>query len=54
MLLKDFPPCSTVQNYFYPWRLDGTWERINHTPVIAARAAAGREASPTTGVIDNQ
>lgn len=54
MLPKDFPPYSTVQNYFYPWQEDGTWERINHALVMAAREAEGREASPTAGVIDSQ
>lgn len=54
MLPKDFPPYSTVQDYFYPWRENGTWERINHALVMAAREAAGREASPTAGAIDSQ
>ena len=30
MLPSDFPPSSTVQGYFYRWRDDGTWKRINH------------------------
>ena len=25
LLPKEFPPNSTVQNYFYLWRDDGTW-----------------------------
>jgi transposase len=54
LLPKDFPPVSTVQGYFYRWRDDGTWERINHALVMAAREAMGREASPTAGVIDSQ
>lgn len=54
MLPKDFPPYSTVQHYYYPWRDDGTWERINHALVMATREAEGREASPTAGVIDSQ
>jgi hypothetical protein len=28
MLPKDFPPCSTVQRYFYEWRAQGLWTRI--------------------------
>ena len=51
LLPKDFPPVSTVQGYFYQWRDDGTWERINHALVMAVREAMGREASPTAGVI---
>jgi transposase len=54
MLPKEFPPRSTVQGYFYRWRDDGTWARINHQLLMAARAAAGREASPSAGVIDSQ
>lgn len=54
MLPKDFPPRSTVQGYFYRWRDDGTWGRINHHLLLAAREAAGREASPSAGVIDSQ
>ncbi len=54
MLPKEFPPYSTVQRYFYRWRDTGAWERINHTLLMQAREAAGREASPSAGVIDSQ
>ena len=54
MLPKDFPPFTTVQYYFYGWRADGLWRRIRHALLMAAREAAGREASPTAGVIDTQ
>lgn len=53
-LPKEFPPYSTVQEYFYRWSHDRTWARINHALVMAARERAGREASPTAGVIDSQ
>jgi transposase len=54
MLPKEFPPYSTVQRFFYAWRDDGTWRRINHHLLLAAREAVGREASPSAGVIDSQ
>lgn len=54
MLPKDFPPCSTVQRYFYAWRGIGLWARINHHLVMAACELEGKEASPTAGVIDSQ
>jgi transposase len=54
MLPKDFPPFTTVQAYFYPWRDEGRWKTINHALVMQAREAGGREASPTAGVIDSQ
>ena len=54
MLPKDFPPYSTVQRFFYRWREEGLWQRVQHALVMAARVAEGREASPTAGVIDSQ
>ena len=54
MLPKDFPPFTTVQGYFYQWRDDGRWESINHHLLMQAREVAGREASPSAGVIDSQ
>jgi transposase len=54
MLPKDFPPYTTVQRYFYPWRDEGRWEQINHALMMQAREADGREASPSAGIIDSQ
>ena len=54
MLPKEFPPFTTVQRYFYAWRNNGSWQAINHVLLMAVREAAGREASPTAGVIDSQ
>jgi transposase len=52
-LPKDFPPL-TVQGYFYAWSRGGIFASLNCTLVMASREAAGREASPTAGVIDSQ
>src|SRR3977135_2424003 len=54
MLPKDFPPFTTVQGYFYDWRDDGLLEKIILERRLQAREAAGREASPSAGVIDSQ
>lgn len=54
LLPNDFPPCSTVKRYFYAWRDQGLLERINHQLVMVARKLAGREASPSAGLIDSQ
>ena len=54
LLPKDFPPYSTVQGYFYEWSRGGLFVTINHTLVMDAREKAGREASPSAGVIDSQ
>lgn len=53
-LPREFPPYSTVQGYFYQWLRDGRWEVINHALVMASREKAGREPSPSAGVIDSQ
>jgi putative transposase len=53
-LPKEFPPYSTVQGYFYDWSRNRIFAAINHMLVMAAREKAGREASPTAGVIDSQ
>jgi transposase len=54
MLPGEFPPFTTVQRYFYGWRADGRWRRINHALLMAVREVEGREASSTAGVIDSQ
>lgn len=54
MLPKDVPPYSTVQRYFYGWRNRGIWQAINHRLLMEAREAAGRDTSPSAGVIDSQ
>jgi transposase len=53
-LPKDLPPKSTVWGYFSRWEWEGTLERIHHTLYVAVREQAGREASPTTAIIDSQ
>jgi putative transposase len=53
-LPKHFPPRSTVQYYFYLWRDQCIWRRINLALVRRARAAMGRNVVPTAGVIDSQ
>ena len=53
-LPKDFPPRSTVQYYFYLWRDQRIWLRINRALVGRARLAVGRTAVSSAGVIDSQ
>jgi transposase len=53
-LPKDLPPKSTVWDYFSLWEWDGTIERIHHALYLAERERAGRDASPTTAIIDSQ
>ena len=53
-LPKDFPPFTTVQNWFYAWRDSGLWTQIVSVLVMSAREAEGREAAPTAVVVDSQ
>ncbi len=53
-LPREFPPFTTVQHYFYAWRDGGVLEKINFALLLQAREAAGREASPSAGIIDSQ
>ena len=53
-LPKDLPPKSTVWGYFSRWEWEGTLERLHHALYVAVRGQSGREASPTTAIIDSQ
>jgi transposase len=53
-LPKDLPPRSTVWEYLDLWEWDGTLSRIHHVLYVEVRDKAGREASPTTAIIDSQ
>src|SRR6201998_4986953 len=54
MLPKDFPPFTTVQGYFYDWRDDGLFEKINFALLLQAREAAGPGASPPGGGVGGE
>ncbi len=53
-LPKDLASRSTVHEYLCRWDWDGTLERIHHALYVQCRELAGREASPTVGIIDSQ
>jgi transposase len=53
-LPKDLPPRSTVHDYFVRWQCDGTLGRLHHALYEQARELAGKEASPTTAIVDSQ
>ena len=53
-LPKDLPPRSTVWEYLDLWQWDGTLSCIHHALYVETREMAGREASPTTAIIDSQ
>lgn len=53
-LPRDLPPRSTVHDYFIRWQCDRTLIKLHHELYVQAREQAGKEASPTTAVIDSQ
>jgi putative transposase len=54
MLPHDFPPWESVYGYFYQWRKDGTWQRINDALRRQVRQRAGRSTEPTAAILDSQ
>ena len=53
-LPKDFPPKSTVHDYFVEWHCDGTLTRIHHALYAEVRKLAGKEPMATTAIVDSQ
>jgi len=53
-LPQDLPPRSTGHDYFVRWHCDGTLGRLHHALYEQAREMAGKEASPTTAIVDSQ
>jgi transposase len=51
---SDLPPRSTVWDYLDLWEWDGTIARLHDVLYVESRERAGREASPTTAIIDAQ
>jgi putative transposase len=54
MLPHDFPPHGTVWWYYWTWRQDGTWVRLHDALREQVRTAAGKEATPSAGIMDSQ
>ena len=50
-LPKDLAPRSTVHGYFSLWTWYGTLGRLHHALYVQCREQAGREASPTVGIV---
>ena len=53
-LPQDFPPRSTVWEYFGRWRRDGTLARIHDALREKVRKAEGRKRTPSAASIDSQ
>ena len=50
----DLPPRSTVWDYLDLWEWDGTIARIHDALYVESRERSGRDASPTTAILDAQ
>jgi Transposase and inactivated derivatives len=53
-LPHDFPPYSTVHSFYRRARLNGLWEKVLEAVVEKTRLRAGRNPSPSYGIIDSQ
>lgn len=53
-LPKDMPNWRTVYGYFRSFWACGLWSLLWGTLLVPAREQAGKDASPTAGVIDSQ
>jgi putative transposase len=54
MMPHDLPNWKTVYHYFWTWRRDGTWQRLNGALREQVRVAEGRHPTPSAGSIDSQ
>src|SRR6266699_6989382 len=52
LLPHDYPAWSTVSDYFRKWRNAGVWEQL--VSILRERLQAGRQATPSAGIIDSQ
>jgi putative transposase len=53
-LPHDYPPYSTVHSFYRRARISGLWEKILLSLVEKTRIQAGRNATPSYGLIDSQ
>jgi len=53
-LPTDFPPYSTVFDYYNQWRKEKVWQRLNDTLRQQVRVAEGRNAQPSAAALDSQ
>ena len=51
---KDFPPKTTIYDYYDLWIYEGVIDHIHHVLYVQCREMLKREASPTAGIIDSQ
>jgi putative transposase len=54
LMPHDLPRWQTAYGYYWQWRNDGIWEKINTALVPAVRVQEGREPQPSAAIIDSQ
>lgn len=54
MLPHEFPPYSTVYDYFRRWQRRGLWEQINQVLRDQVRVKQGKSPQATAAIIDSQ
>lgn len=54
MLPRDLPPWKTVYHYFRLWRINGSWERLNHLLREKVRLKFGKKRQPSASILDSQ
>lgn len=54
MMPHDLPPWGIVYHYFWQWRRDGTWKRMNESLRGDLRVLEGRNRQPSAAIIDSQ
>lgn len=54
LLPHDFPPWKTVYDHFRRWNKQGTWAAALDEITQLHRQKAGREPTPSYGIIDSQ
>ena len=54
MLPSDFAPWQTVYYYFRKWKLEGVFEEVMDTLHAFIRKQAGRQESPSLGIMDSR
>jgi transposase len=50
----DLPKTGTVRHYYDRFRDDGTWAEVHDALRERVREAAGRDRTPSAGVLDSQ
>ena len=53
-LPRDFPPPSTVYNYYRKWQKKGVWEKMNQQLREKVRLASGKDKQCTVAIADSQ